>query len=86
MEPVSMDETLFITEEGATNSSLCPPSLNQYDVPMFVEACHCGIYEKLMKDDLLIKEATTGYLDPETGLESGNFVTYVIEFGVINSR
>jgi hypothetical protein len=56
----------------------------------FVDLCKCEIYEKLSnteKEDndlLLIKEATTGYYDPQTGQETGNFVTYVIEFGVQN--
>lgn len=59
--------------------------ISQYTTPgPFVEVCKCDIYEKLLKggDELVIKEATTGYFDPKTGQETGNFVTYVIEFGV----
>lgn len=50
----------------------------------FFDLCKCEIYEKLLKNDndLVIKEATTGYFDRQTGEETGNFVTYVIEFGV----
>lgn len=44
----------------------------------FVGVCKCEIHETLAGEPLLIKEATTGYSDQE----NGNFVTYVIEFGV----
>ena len=57
-----------------------PPT--EDDTAQSIEACRCKIYEKLLKEDIVIKEATTGYLEPSTGQESGNFVTYVIEFGV----
>lgn len=60
-----------------TNNNSAP--LTQHSNP---SSCHCEVYEKLMKESLVIKEATTGYLDPITGQESGNFVTYVIELGV----
>ena len=70
------------TEDDTAQST--PPNLNQYEITRgpFIEACRCKIYEKLLKEDIVIKEATTGYLEPSTGQESGNFVTYVIEFGV----
>lgn len=50
----------------------------------FVDLCKCEIYENLLKKEveIVVKEATTGYYDPQTGQETGNFVTYVIEFGV----
>lgn len=50
--------------------------------PIPPSRCHCELSDKLEeKDPLVIKEATTGYT--ENGQESsGNFVTYVIEFGV----
>lgn len=50
----------------------------------FVDLCKCEIYENLLEKnvELVIKEATTGYYDPQTGQETGNFVTYAIEFGV----
>lgn len=42
--------------------------------------CHCDLAGKLETVQLVVKEATTGYT--ENSQESGNFVTYVIEFGV----
>ena len=48
----------------------------------FVNLCQCEIYERVCNESLMIKEATTGYVDQE----SGNFVTYVIEFGVFEFK
>ena len=58
-------------------------------ISSFVDPCKCEVYEKLEleleKVGMVIKEATTGYFEPSTLQDTGNFVTYVIEFGVINS-
>ena len=76
------------------NQQNSPETKSQHDIQQlisqyttsgpFVEMCKCEMHEKLLKKDkeLVIKEATTGYFDPQTGQEMGNFVTYVIEFGV----
>lgn len=76
------------------NRQISPETKSQQDIQQlisqyttsgpFVDLCKCEIHEKLLKKDneLVIKEATTGYFDPQTGQETGNFVTYVIEFGV----
>lgn len=83
-------------EQGSTQEQdiiQFPPTIitqvpSQYSgTGQFVDLCKCEIYEKLLdSDELVIKEATTGYYDPITGQETGNFVTYVIEFGVKNKR
>lgn len=53
-------------------------------ISSFVDPCKCEVYEKLEleKDGVVIKEATTGYFEPSTLQDTGNFVTYVIELGV----
>lgn len=48
----------------------------------FVKGCTCEIGRKIENFDLIVKEATTGYFDPNTQQTLGNFVTYVIEFEV----
>ena len=54
-----------------------PPT---YPVPP--TPCNCEMSERLKRDRLVIKEATTGYT-LNGGQEIGTFVTYVIEFGVL---
>ena len=86
--PENSQESLSKTPlENQQNS---PETKSQHDISQyttsgpFVDLCKCEMHEKLLKQDneLVIKEATTGYFDPQTGQEMGNFVTYVIEFGV----
>ena len=83
-----------LSKTALENQQNSPETKSQHDIQQlisqyttsgpFVEMCKCEMHEKLLKKDkeLVIKEATTGYFDPQTGQEMGNFVTYVIEFGV----
>ncbi len=48
----------------------------------FIPVCECGVKRALESDQIVVKEATTGYLDPTTQEPVGTFVTYVIELGV----
>lgn len=78
------------SDENYSNSPEIREIISQYTPASsgpFVEICKCPIYERLkMEEELRIKEATTGYLDAQTGQEIGNFVTYVIEIGVIKGQ
>ena len=58
------------------------PSLQGEKFSYFQPRCECEMSAILKKDAVVIKEATTGYLDPATQQSVGNFITYVIEVGV----
>ena len=70
-EKVDSNETITLLATTMQSTS--------YPVPP--SPFHCGTSERLGQDRLIIKEATTGYIT--NGQESGSFVTYVIEIGVI---
>lgn len=49
----------------------------------FLAPCECELGKKLKRTPAIIKEATTGYLDPTSQQSVGNFITYVIEVEVL---
>ena len=68
--------------EMETNAAGDSPVLQTEKFSYFLPACECEMNGKLEEDMVIIKEATTGYLDPVSQQAVGNFITYVIEVGV----
>jgi len=76
----TLKEDISNNSNNTSTSAITVTKTVSFPIPP--SQCHCELSERLERDRLLIKEATTGYT--ENGQEIGSFVTYVIEFGVID--
>lgn len=77
---VEISSSKIATETTSTSiSTSTSSSLESFPIPPC--PCNCEILKALQQNRLIIKEATTGYTTSD-GQDTGNFVTYVIEFGV----
>lgn len=54
-------------------------SVSGIEVPYFSRICTCKTFVTLQESLLIVKEATTGFLDSQTQQPIGTFVSYVIQ-------
>ncbi len=80
-----MLKTLYPLSQMEANAAAELPSPQAEKFSYFQPPCECKMSEKLRQDEVKIKEATTGYLDPVSQQSVGSFITYVIEVGVRTS-